>query len=205
MPFCHATHFSYECMISFWSGLLSLPNPRPNLAGDQEKNISVAVGISYTEYYLNYAQFGMTAFSATSGTLRQVLSQWTVLECLGMQSNHLCSTKLHALSTGTPRNEGARWQLDSGRLLMQQMVSSRVTLETPEHRVSVLQRGVWTHQLHAGAEGAVSVHRHRMLIVPGRRSRLRHQLPANHLPKVYTFCITWESCHASPLHLSAAL
>ena len=46
-------------------------------AGDQEKNVSVAVGISYTEYYLNYAQFGMTAFSATSGTLRQVLLQET--------------------------------------------------------------------------------------------------------------------------------
>lgn len=32
--------------------------------------MSVAVGISYTEYYLNCAHMGMTAFTATSGTLR---------------------------------------------------------------------------------------------------------------------------------------
>lgn len=57
----------------------------------------MAVGISYTEYYLNYAQFGMTAFSATSGTLRHVLLQRTGLACSAMQSNHLCSSKLHAV------------------------------------------------------------------------------------------------------------
>lgn len=32
----------------------------------------MAVGISYTEYYLNNASFGMTAYTATSGTLSVV-------------------------------------------------------------------------------------------------------------------------------------
>lgn len=39
-------------------------------AGDQAKQVSVAVGISYTEYYLNCAHMGMSAYTATSGTLR---------------------------------------------------------------------------------------------------------------------------------------
>ncbi len=38
--------------------------------GDQSKHVSVAVGISYTEYYLNCAHMGMSAYTATSGTLR---------------------------------------------------------------------------------------------------------------------------------------
>ena len=39
-------------------------------AGERGKNVSVAVGISYTEYYLNCVHMGMTAYTATSGTLR---------------------------------------------------------------------------------------------------------------------------------------
>ena len=39
-----------------------------------------------------------------------------------------------------------------------------------------VQRGVRAHQLHAGAEGAVAVHRHRVLLLPGRRPRVRHVL-----------------------------
>lgn len=78
-------------------------------------------------------------------------------------------------------------------------VTCRVTLR-PQNRVYVPQRGVWAHQLHAGAEGAISVNRHRMLIIPGRSSRVRHQLPVNRLPKVHCFprnlgvlsCITSE-------------
>jgi hypothetical protein len=61
----------------------------------------VAVGISYTEYYLNYAQFGMTAFSATSGTLRQVLLQEMGLSCLAMHSVHPRSLQLYAVSNDT--------------------------------------------------------------------------------------------------------
>ena len=34
--------------------------------------MAVAVGISYTEYYLNSAPLGMTAYTATSGTLSVV-------------------------------------------------------------------------------------------------------------------------------------
>ena len=41
-------------------------------ADDLQKQVSVAVGISYTEYYLNNASFGMTAYTATSGTLSVV-------------------------------------------------------------------------------------------------------------------------------------
>ena len=41
-----------------------------SFADDRGKNVSVAVGISYTEYYLNCAHMGMTAYTATSGTLR---------------------------------------------------------------------------------------------------------------------------------------
>lgn len=45
----------------------SLPRLR---TGDAAKAVSVAVGISYTEYYLNCAYMGMSAYTATSGTLR---------------------------------------------------------------------------------------------------------------------------------------
>ena len=41
-------------------------------AGDLSKNVAVAVGISYTEYYLNSAPLGMSAYTATSGTLSVV-------------------------------------------------------------------------------------------------------------------------------------
>ena len=41
-------------------------------AGDAAKNVAVAVGISYTEYYLNSADLGMSAYTATSGTLSVV-------------------------------------------------------------------------------------------------------------------------------------
>jgi hypothetical protein len=70
-------------------------------AGDQEKNVSVAVGISYTEYYLNYARFGMTAFSATSGTLRQVLLAGDKPEVFVMPDSSSSPSRLHALCDGT--------------------------------------------------------------------------------------------------------
>ena len=37
--------------------------------GERARGVAVAVGISYTEYFLNMAQLPATAFSATSGTL----------------------------------------------------------------------------------------------------------------------------------------
>lgn len=45
----------------------SLPR---GLTGDAARAVSVAVGISYTEYHLNCAYMGMTAYTATSGSLR---------------------------------------------------------------------------------------------------------------------------------------
>ncbi len=42
---------------------------RCNGAGDAARGVAVAVGISYTEYFLNSAHLPATAFSATSGTL----------------------------------------------------------------------------------------------------------------------------------------
>lgn len=47
----------------------------------------MAVGISYTEYYLNCAHMGMTAFTATSGTLRQVVQLKLQLHCIGRRQN----------------------------------------------------------------------------------------------------------------------
>ena len=38
-------------------------------AGDAARGVAVAVGISYTEYFLNLSRLPATAFSATSGTL----------------------------------------------------------------------------------------------------------------------------------------
>jgi hypothetical protein len=46
--------------------------------------VAVAVGISYTEYYLNVAGTGgLTAFSATSGTLSAACGR--VSFCLGLK------------------------------------------------------------------------------------------------------------------------
>ena len=42
------------------------------LTGDAAKGVAVTVGISYTEYYLNYKHQGLTAYTATSGTLSVV-------------------------------------------------------------------------------------------------------------------------------------
>ena len=42
------------------------------MPGDLAKHVAVAVGISYTEYYLNNAHLGMSAYTATSGTLSVV-------------------------------------------------------------------------------------------------------------------------------------
>ncbi len=50
--------------------------------------------------------------------------------------------------------------------------------------VMPVQRGVWAHQLHAGAEGAIAVHRHSMLLVSRGRPRVRHQFLGRHLPQV---------------------
>lgn len=41
-------------------------------ADEAARNVAVAVGISYTEYYLNNTSFGMSAYTATSGTLSVV-------------------------------------------------------------------------------------------------------------------------------------
>ena len=43
-----------------------------SLQGDAAQSVAVAVGISYNEYYLNTAHQGMTAYTATSGTLSVV-------------------------------------------------------------------------------------------------------------------------------------
>ena len=43
-----------------------------DLTGDALASVAVAVGISYNEYYLNSAAQGMTAYTATSGTLSVV-------------------------------------------------------------------------------------------------------------------------------------
>lgn len=45
---------------------------RDMLVGDEKHAVAVAVGISYNEYYLNTAHQGMTAYTATSGTLSVV-------------------------------------------------------------------------------------------------------------------------------------
>jgi acyl transferase domain-containing protein len=43
-----------------------------SLSGDALNSVAVSVGISYNEYYLNTAYQGMTAYTATSGTLSVV-------------------------------------------------------------------------------------------------------------------------------------
>lgn len=48
------------------------PKIPPCPSGDAAKAVGVTVGISYTEYYLNSAHHGMTAYTATSGTLSVV-------------------------------------------------------------------------------------------------------------------------------------
>ena len=53
---------------ALWSGLPPHTPPSPFPAPPPD--VAVAVGMSYTEYYLNVASTGgLTAFSATSGTL----------------------------------------------------------------------------------------------------------------------------------------
>lgn len=42
------------------------------MPGDAAKNVAVAVGVMYTEYYLNSVPLGMSAYTATSGTLSVV-------------------------------------------------------------------------------------------------------------------------------------
>lgn len=51
---------------------LSHSSTAAGLTGDAAKGVAVTVGISYTEYYLNYRHQGLTAYTATSGTLSVV-------------------------------------------------------------------------------------------------------------------------------------
>lgn len=51
---------------------LSYSTRASELTGDAAKGVAVTVGISYTEYYLNYRHQGLTAYTATSGTLSVV-------------------------------------------------------------------------------------------------------------------------------------
>ena len=71
-------------------------------AGDVAKNVGVAVGVMYTEYYLNAAPLGMTAYSATSGTLSVVCGR--VSFTLGLKGPSVsidtaCSSSLASLLT----------------------------------------------------------------------------------------------------------
>ena len=58
--------------------------------------MAVAVGISYTEYYLNSAPYGMSAYTATSGTLSVVCGRLSfslglkvrTLEGQGLRAQH---------------------------------------------------------------------------------------------------------------------
>ena len=61
--------------------------------------MAVAVGISYTEYYLNSAPYGMTAYTATSGTLSVVcgrLSYALGLKGPSVSIDTACSSSLVA-------------------------------------------------------------------------------------------------------------
>ena len=67
--------------------------------GDAAKGVAVAVGISYTEYYLNSAPYGMTAYTATSGTLSVVcgrLSYALGLKGPSVSVDTACSSSLVA-------------------------------------------------------------------------------------------------------------
>ena len=48
------------------------PDMGEHSAGEASKHVAVAVGVSYTEYYLNTAHQPMSAYTATSGTLSVV-------------------------------------------------------------------------------------------------------------------------------------
>ncbi len=54
-----------------WDALSHSSRAR-DLTGEAAKGVAVTVGISYTEYYLNYKHQGLTAYTATSGTLSVV-------------------------------------------------------------------------------------------------------------------------------------
>lgn len=58
-------------------------------AGDAAKGVAVAVGVSYTEYYLNNAHQQMTAYTATSGTLSVVCGRLSFT--LGLKVSYLAS------------------------------------------------------------------------------------------------------------------
>ena len=86
----------------------------PLLQGDALQAVGVSVGISYNEYYLNTAHLGMTAYTATSGTLSVVCGR--ISFTLGLKGPSLsidtaCSSSLvgaHLASTsfipgGCPR------------------------------------------------------------------------------------------------------
>ncbi len=60
------------------------------IAGDAAKNVAVAVGISYTEYYLNSSHQPMSAYTATSGTLSVVCGRLSFT--LGLKASLSCPT-----------------------------------------------------------------------------------------------------------------
>lgn len=60
-------------------------------AGDAAKNVAVAVGISYTEYYLNSSHQPMSAYTATSGTLSVVCGRLSFT--LGLKASLLHPTR----------------------------------------------------------------------------------------------------------------
>lgn len=74
-PLCHTNVRARPSWLDgqgFASLVRKLQLERVWFAGDVAKNVGVAVGVMYTEYYLNAAPQGTTAYSATSGTLSVV-------------------------------------------------------------------------------------------------------------------------------------
>ena len=87
--------------------------------GDKAKGVAVAVGISYTEYYLNSAALGMSAYTATSGTLSVVCGR--ISFTLGLKGPSVsidtaCSSSLVCGQTAPIRP--MQWVCSSGPLIL---------------------------------------------------------------------------------------
>ena len=100
---------------------LSHSSTAAGLTGDAAKGVAVTVGISYTEYYLNYRHQGLTAYTATSGTLSVVcgrLSFTLGLKGPSISIDTACSSSLVGahiactsfLSETVPESAGLRRQ-----------------------------------------------------------------------------------------------